>query len=84
MLVATIRVNGSFISKKTFGHEQKPEIGPPSKREDRSSPILVYDYAVGGHNVSGVKNQVETQFIPHVGRKPEWAPWAPENTLFGE
>ena len=52
--------------------------------EPWESPIIVYDYAVGGHTVSGVEHQVMKQFMPHVGRKPEWAAWTAVDTLFGE
>lgn len=45
--------------------------------------MLVYDYAVGGHTVSGVRSQVEHWFLPNVGQRPEWAPWANANSLFG-
>jgi hypothetical protein len=48
------------------------------------SSMLVYDYAIGGDMVAGVGIQINRQFIPHVGQKPEWAPWASEDTLFGE
>jgi hypothetical protein len=43
--------------------------------------ITVFDYAVGGETVSGVKHQIEQQFIPHIGKMPGWAA---EDTLFGE
>ncbi|EPQ58338.1 hypothetical protein GLOTRDRAFT_57235 [Gloeophyllum trabeum ATCC 11539] len=46
------------------------------------NPLLVYDYAVGGDTIAGVKRQVERQFLPHVGQKPDWAPWTAEDTLF--
>lgn len=45
--------------------------------------MLVYDYAVGGHTVSGVRSQVEQWFVPNVGQRPEWAPWADADSLFG-
>ncbi|TFK55126.1 hypothetical protein OE88DRAFT_1653789 [Heliocybe sulcata] len=46
------------------------------------SPVLVYDYAVGGATVSGVRNQIERHFLPTVAKKPHWAPWTAEDTLF--
>jgi hypothetical protein len=48
-----------------------------------NSGILVYDYAVGGDTISGVGRQIHREFIPHVGKKPEWAHWDDKNTLFG-
>ncbi|KAH8116773.1 hypothetical protein DFH11DRAFT_1505240 [Phellopilus nigrolimitatus] len=53
-----------------------------SSRKSKEQTLLVYDYAVGGHTVSGVRGQVERQFLPHVGQKPEWARWNAEDTLF--
>lgn len=55
-----------------------------NEAEPLQSPIVVYDYAVGGHTVSGVENQIKQQFMSHVGRKPEWAAWTAADTLFGE
>jgi hypothetical protein len=45
--------------------------------------LLVYDYAVGGSQVSGVQTQVENQFLPSLGAKPQWARWNADDTLFG-
>ncbi|KAL6305258.1 hypothetical protein BKA93DRAFT_896374 [Sparassis latifolia] len=45
-------------------------------------PLLVYDYAVGGDDVSGVRKQVQVRFLPRLGEKPDWAPWLGSNTLF--
>lgn len=52
-------------------------------RRDKGHRMLVYDYAVGGHTVSGVRSQVEQWFVPNVGQRPEWAPWADADSLFG-
>lgn len=49
-----------------------------------NSDLLVYNYAHGGARVYNVKQQVEREFLPHVGKKPEWAPWSSEDTLFSE
>ncbi|KAI5121383.1 hypothetical protein M0805_001196 [Coniferiporia weirii] len=53
-----------------------------SSRDGSSDPLLVYDYGRGGQMVDGVKHQAEVEFIPSAGRKPEWAPWTAEDTLF--
>ncbi len=45
-------------------------------------PLLVYDYALGGDRVDGVHRQLHEDFLPHLAIKPDWAPWAPNNTLF--
>lgn len=46
--------------------------------------LLVYDYAVGGDSVVGVRKQVQVNFLPRVGEKPSWAPWNAEDTLFSK
>ena len=46
------------------------------------SPMLVYDYAQGGATVAGIERQVEQIFLPSLARKPKWAPWTKEGTLF--
>lgn len=46
--------------------------------------LLVYDYAIGGHTVGGVRTQVQVNFLPRVGDKPSWAPWGAQDTLFGK
>lgn len=45
--------------------------------------LLVYDYAVGGDAVAGVRKQVQVNFLPRVGEKPSWAPWSAKDSLFG-
>lgn len=54
-----------------------------SRRQD-GKKLLVYDYAVGGHTLSGVRHQIENWFLPHAGTKPEWVPWNAEESLFSE
>ncbi|KAI0831318.1 hypothetical protein BC628DRAFT_1353198 [Trametes gibbosa] len=44
--------------------------------------LLVYDYAVGGDSVQGVRKQIQVHFLPRMGEKPEWAPWGAEDSLF--
>lgn len=62
----------------------------PSVEEDEldpaylDSPLLVYDYAVGGSTVAGVRDQVEKSFLPKLGLKPASAPWNAEDTLFSQ
>ncbi|KAJ6475696.1 hypothetical protein C8R47DRAFT_665450 [Mycena vitilis] len=46
------------------------------------SKLLVYDYAKGGARVHNVRNQIEVMFKHHISRKPAWAPWTAEDTLF--
>ncbi|KAL1947913.1 hypothetical protein VTO73DRAFT_13637 [Trametes versicolor] len=50
--------------------------------EYSQSKLLVYDYAVGGDSVQGVRKQVQVNFLPRVGEKPSWAPWSAEDSLF--
>lgn len=46
------------------------------------SNILVYDYAVRGDTAPGVARQIREQFLPTVGRKPNWARWSADDSLF--
>ena len=50
--------------------------------EYNSSPVLAYDFAIGGATAGNVKVQIERQFIPHAAKNPDWAPWTRENSLF--
>lgn len=50
----------------------------------QQQPLLVYDYAVGGHTLSGVQSQINLWFLPHVAQKPDWAPWTADESLFSE
>ncbi|OBZ75356.1 hypothetical protein A0H81_04312 [Grifola frondosa] len=43
---------------------------------------LVYDYALGGDGVDGVRRQILQEFIPSLGGQPDWAPWTASDTLF--
>jgi len=63
---------GHLITKCS---ESSDEANP----NDRGSSIVVFDYAIGGQTVSGVKNQIERKFIPHVGKQPGWTA---EDALF--
>lgn len=58
----------------------------PAKEEQsqeyRDHALLVYNYARGGDKVDGVQRQIQRFFLPKVGKKPEWAPWNADNTLF--
>lgn len=63
-----------------------PRFNPDSKTQDPAwdaDPLLVYNYARGGDEVSGVARQVRKLFLPIVGTKPDWAPWDESNSLFG-
>ena len=48
-----------------------------------TDPLLVYDYAKGGVLISGVRTQVYEEFLESAGKKPTWAPWSAEDSLFG-
>ncbi|KAI0328030.1 hypothetical protein GY45DRAFT_1436490 [Cubamyces sp. BRFM 1775] len=52
------------------------------KEQRGASSLLVYDYALGGDTVQGVKRQIHHDFLPHLAPKPDWAPWSPDDTLF--
>lgn len=44
--------------------------------------LLVYNFAKGGSRVSNVKNQIERQYLEYLAKKPDWAPWNADDTLF--
>lgn len=54
------------------------------KKRDESHPLLVYDYAIGGHTVDGVRQQVRMKYLRSLGGKPDSAPWTEQDSLFGE
>ncbi|KLO08948.1 hypothetical protein SCHPADRAFT_908199 [Schizopora paradoxa] len=53
-----------------------------TSRRNAEKPIVVYDYAVGGHCVLDVRGQIEDTFAGHVASQPEWARWKGGNSLF--
>ncbi|KAJ3758442.1 hypothetical protein EV360DRAFT_43921 [Lentinula raphanica] len=74
---------GHLITKYT----PEPRYKPDTDEQDegyQNNPILVYDYAVGGSTIDGVKQQIGLFFLAQngVGNKPDWAPWTSEETLF--
>ena len=45
--------------------------------------MVAYDYARRGDTVTGVyTTQVSREFLPTVGRKPQWAAWGPSDSIF--
>ncbi|OSD04929.1 carbohydrate esterase family 16 protein [Trametes coccinea BRFM310] len=52
------------------------------RAQQKVSSLLVYNYALGGETASGVKRQIEQEFMPHVATKPDWAPWTSDDTVF--
>lgn len=50
--------------------------------EYKQSPILAYNFAVPGVVVQRLTAQIKECFLPHAGKKPEWAPWTSKNSLF--
>ncbi|KAJ3801352.1 hypothetical protein GGU11DRAFT_769883 [Lentinula aff. detonsa] len=74
---------GHLITKYTPEPRYKPDVDEQDEGYT-DNPILVYDYAVGGSTIDGVKHQVGSFFLgPNgVGTKPDWAHWSPEETLF--
>ncbi|KAJ4487877.1 hypothetical protein J3R30DRAFT_3432052 [Lentinula aciculospora] len=74
---------GHLITKYTPEPRYKPDVDEQDEGYI-DNPILVYDYAVGGSTIDGVKVQVGSFFLGQggVGTKPDWAPWTSEETLF--
>ncbi|KAJ2913449.1 hypothetical protein MD484_g6960, partial [Candolleomyces efflorescens] len=72
---------GHLITKYCPG----PKFDPLTTTQGASyieSPLLVYDYARGGDQVMGVQRQIQTLFLPNVGKRPQWASWGTNDTLF--
>ena len=46
------------------------------------SVILAHDFAIGGHTVQGVEYQINERFLHHAAKKPTWAPWTEDNSIF--
>ncbi|THU87264.1 hypothetical protein K435DRAFT_761949 [Dendrothele bispora CBS 962.96] len=72
---------GHFITK----YASPPRFDPSKQKqaEDFSNaPLLVYDFAIGGQTVNGVEGQIEDRFLPTIAKKPEWAPWTANESLF--
>ncbi|KAJ3929870.1 MAG: hypothetical protein NXY57DRAFT_1014718 [Lentinula lateritia] len=74
---------GHLITKYMPEPRYKPNLDEQDKGY-AENPILVYDYAVGGATIDGVKVQVEMFFLGQagVGTNPDWARWSSEETLF--
>lgn len=54
-----------------------------TSRRNAGNPIVVYDYAHGGHAVPDMRRQITEIFSGHVASQPEWAPWKENDSLFG-
>jgi hypothetical protein len=64
--------------------KEKPNwVGHLVEKHKANPDLLVYNYAVGGDDVRALEHQVKKRFLPHVGKRPDWAPWKSDNTLFG-
>ena len=46
------------------------------------SQMLVHDFAIAGHVVQGVEQQVNNGFLPNAGTHPDWAPWKSNDSIF--
>ncbi|EIW87468.1 hypothetical protein CONPUDRAFT_134360 [Coniophora puteana RWD-64-598 SS2] len=67
----------------TSNEPEEPNwVGYLTKIYESRGPKLIYDYALGGDRVFGVRRQVQQWFLPDVGAHPDWAPWTSEDTLF--
>ena len=52
-----------------------------TQRKD-SPEVLVFDYALGGDTVEGVRRQIHCDFLPHLAARPPWATWKESDTGF--
>ncbi|PPQ90160.1 hypothetical protein CVT25_012471 [Psilocybe cyanescens] len=74
---------GHLISKYCPPPRFNPSLKPQEQdKQYMQSPILVYDYAIGGQTVDGVRFQIENYFLPHLGTNPPEATWNASNSIF--
>ncbi|KAF9053764.1 hypothetical protein BDZ89DRAFT_293474 [Hymenopellis radicata] len=74
---------GHFITKYRPGPRYKPNTSEMEQDpEYLNSPLLVFDYALGGNTVNHIVNTQLSTFLKGAGVKPDWAPWLPEDSLF--
>jgi len=66
----------------TEGPDTPNWVGWLISKYSKNPNLIAYDYAVGGDDVSGVREQIHEEFVPHIGGKPDWARWEESNTLF--
>ncbi|KAF8077883.1 hypothetical protein FPV67DRAFT_1463311 [Lyophyllum atratum] len=63
----------------------RARFNPDGAKQDAAyleRPLLVYNYAKGGDTIPGVRRQIQSQFLPNVGQKPNWASWSGDTSLF--
>ncbi|KAJ3557005.1 hypothetical protein NM688_g1712 [Phlebia brevispora] len=53
-----------------------------NRLKSKGTKVLVYDFALGGDTVDGVKRQIHREFLAELASQPEWAPWTSSDTLF--
>ena len=69
----------------TWNESDQPNwVGHLLNKRDTDEPLLVFDYAIGGHTVDGIRQQVRLSYIKDIGAKPDWAQWTAHDALFGE
>jgi hypothetical protein len=70
----------------TYAEADKPNwVGHLLAEQHAAKPsLLVFNYSLGGETVFGVERQIESQFLPSAGQKPDWAPWTASDTLFSQ
>ena len=74
---------GHFVTKYSPGSNFIPHTELDERGTAVPSSIVVFDYAVGGDAVQGVRTQISRQFFGHIACKPDWAAWTSQDTLFG-
>lgn len=69
----------------TWNESGQPNwVGHLLQKCDAEYPLVVYDYAIGGHTADGVRQQIRMNYLKSTGSKPDWAPWTSQDSLFGE
>jgi lysophospholipase L1-like esterase len=45
--------------------------------------FLAHDFAIAGVFAHQMKYEIDSQFLPYAGSRPDWAPWESDEALFG-
>lgn len=68
----------------TWNEPDEPNwVGHLLSKTGTNPGMLVYDYAIGGHTVHDMRNQVKRGFAPELGAALDTL-WAANDSLFGE
>lgn len=73
---------GHLLTSYVPGPRYNTDKAVEQDHEYLNNPLLAYVYARGGDRVMGVKRQIQKEFLPNAGKKPSWAPWGSDDSIF--